>query len=363
MELYKIAAANLAGIGKQRLSLLCKNINGLHSLFNMDIEQLSSQCNADKNLLVKMERMRALQLAEEQLSFNARYGIKTLFYTDREYPEQLKECADAPIVLYYKGVIPLNHPKIVSIVGTRKCSLYGRKIVQDFIEQMKDQNMVVVSGLAYGIDTHVHEYCMSNNVPTIGVLGHGHHMIYPKSNSSLAKKMCKYGGLLSEFGIHDGMSKYNFPKRNRIIAGIAHLTIVIESPIKGGSMITANLANSYNREVMAFPGQVYSAYSQGCNELIKNHKAHLISGAEDVFRLMNWSKKNSKKHKPQVELNTHETLIVQILQSDNDIHFDRLIQKTEFSTSYLQSVILGLELKNILFELPGFRFKLNPEFH
>jgi len=361
MELYKIAAANLIGIGKHRLSLLCKNLKGLHSLFNMDIEQLSSQCNANKNLLMKMKRKRALQLAKKQLSFNARYGIKTLFYTDKEYPEQLKECADAPVVLYYKGVIPLNQPKIVSIVGTRKCSLYGKKIVQEFIEQMKDQNILVISGLAYGIDTCVHEYCMSNNVPTIGVLGHGHHMIYPKSNSSLAKKMCKNGGLLSEFGIHDGMSKYNFPKRNRIIAGIAHLTIVIESPIKGGSMITANLANSYNREVMAFPGQVSSAYSQGCNELIKNHKAHLISGAEDVFSLMNWSKKDSN-HNMQVELNTHESLIVQLLQSDHDIHFDHLIQKTEFSTSYLQSVILGLELKNILFEIPGFRFKLNPQF-
>jgi DNA processing protein len=361
MELYKIASANLIGIGKQRLGILCKNITGLNCLFEMDIERLSTQCNANKGLLIKMERNRALQLAKQQLSFNSKYGIKTLFYQDKEYPEQLKECVDAPVVLYYKGENPLNQPKIVSIVGTRKPSFYGKKIVEQFIEQIKDQNMLVVSGLAYGIDTYVHEYCIKHNVATLGVLGHGHHMIYPKSNSSLAKKMCKSGGLLSEFGIHTELSKYNFPKRNRIIAGIAHATIIIESPIKGGSMITANLANSYNREVMAFPGQVSSIRSQGCNELIKNHKAHLISDAEDLFKLMNWSKK-ANNYKRQVELNTHEALIVQLLQSDNDIHFDHLVQKTEFSTPYLQTIMLSLELKKILFEIPGLRFKLNNEF-
>jgi len=362
MELHKIAAANLRGVGKHRLSNLCKNLKGLHCLFEMDLEQLSIKCNANKNLLMKMERKRALQLAEKQMSFNAKYGIKTLFYTDSEYPEQLKECVDAPVVLYYKGGIPLNQTKIVSIVGTRKPSFYGKRIVEQLIEQIKDQEILVVSGLAYGIDTYVHEYCIKHNVATVGALGHGHHMIYPKSNSWLAKKMCKNGGLLSEFGIHTELSKYNFPKRNRIIAGIAHVTIVIESPIKGGSMITANLANSYNREVMAFPGQVSSTCSQGCNELIKNQRAHLISDAEDLFKLMNWSQ-NAHNYKPQVELNKHETLIVKLLRSDNEIHFDHLIQKTEFSTPYLQTIMLSLELKKILFEIPGLRFKLNPEFH
>ena len=357
MDLYKIAASNLKGIGRRKLIQLSNESIGLKALFEDDIDALADRIKIKRELLKNMNRKKALMLAEEQLNFNQKYGIQTLYHEDENYPFLLKECADAPITLFYKGNISLNK-KTISIVGTRSATTYGKENVEYLISKIKDQDITVASGLAYGIDTYVHECCLKYNVPTIGVLGHGHNIIYPSSNSRLAKQMCNNGGLLTEFGIDSTISKYSFPKRNRIIAGISEVTVVVESPEKGGSIITADLANSYNREVMAIPGPVFSISSKGCNHLIKNQKAHLMSDIGDLFRLMNWEE-NEQTKTAVFKLSKQESFVVSLMKKEGEVHFDKLIQQTAFTVSYLQSIILDLELKQVLNSLPGSRFKLN----
>ena len=209
MDLYKIAASGLKGIGKKTLTKLCAKTNGLKALFEEDIISLSERCNIKKELLTNMNRNKALALAEKQLIFTKRYGIQTLFYEDSGYPALLKECTDAPITLFYKGNAPLN-TRTVSIIGTRKATSYGKENVEHIISKFQGQKTIVISGLAYGIDTFVHECCLKYDIPTIGVLGHGLDMIYPRSNRDLAKRMCKNGGLLTEFGINHSISRYCF---------------------------------------------------------------------------------------------------------------------------------------------------------
>lgn len=357
MELYKIAASNLYGIGIKKLKLLCEKSGGLNALFEEDLNSLSTRCGINKKLLNNMNRNNALIEAQKQLDFNQKYGVETLFFNDDKYPHLLKECPDAPITLYFKGNISLQH-RIIAVVGTRKPSKYGKENVEKLISSFQGQKIIIASGLAMGIDTFVHECCLKYNIQTVGVLGHGLDTISPRSNRDLAKKMAAKGGLLTEFGIEHKVTKYSFPKRNRIIAGLSHMTIVIESPRYGGAIITAELANGYNREVMAVPGSVFSNSSKGCNELIKNNKAHLLEDANDLFQLMNWNKA-FKIHDSKIHITKNEAVIINILQKENEIHFDKLITYSSFSTSKLQELILKLELKQIVNSLPGAIFRLS----
>ena len=358
MELYKIAASNLKGIGRSKLKQICSRIGSLNDIFEKSTDELSAHLEVKKDLVRKMDRKGALERAEDQLVFNHKYGIQTLYHEDSNYPKLLKECPDAPISFFFKGSINFNQAKAISIVGTRKASSYGKENVEQIILSLKGKNIIVVSGLAYGIDTFVHECCLKHQIPTIGVLAHGHHTLYPKSNSSLAQKMTRQGGLLSEFGIHEPISKWNFPKRNRIIAGLSELTIVIESPSKGGSLITAEMANGYNREVMAIPGSIFSANSNGCNELIKNQKAHVMTSPSDLFSIMDWDEKHFEKDL-NYDLKPEEKVLVMLLKKKNGSTFDQLAEGTKFSVAHLHSLILNLELHEIIHALPGSRFRIN----
>ncbi len=358
MELYKIAAANLKGIGRNKLKQICSRIGSLNGVFEKSTDELSAILEVKKDLVRNMGRKGALEQAEYQLAFNHKYGIQTLYHEDSHYPDLLKECPDAPISFFFKGSINLNQSKAISIVGTRKASSYGQENVEQIISSLKGKNIIVVSGLAYGIDTFVHECCLKYQIPTIGVLAHGHHTIYPKSNGTLAKKMTRQGGLLSEFGIHEPLSKWNFPKRNRIIAGLSELTIVIESPSKGGSLITAEMANGYNREVMAVPGPLFCSNSSGCNELIKNQKAHMMTSPGDVFSIMDWDENYFVKDM-KYDLKPEEKVLVTFLMNKTNSTFDQLTEGTKFSAALLQSIILKLELNGIIHSLPGSRFKIN----
>ena len=274
-------------------------------------------------------------------------------------------CYDSPTLLFYKGDADLNASKIISIVGTRTHTDYSKKITDKLIEELSAQNILIVSGMAYGVDAIAHKAAVKNNLPTVGVLGHGLDQIYPPDHSNLAKDMLKNGGgLLTEFRSKTKPDKHNFPTRNRIVAGMSDATIVIESGIKGGSMVTAELANGYNKDVFAFPGKVTDNKSAGCNYLIKSNKAMLLTDAQQLIEIMGWEEKSQKlKVKSQkeifIELSKDEKIIVDILNEKETVHIDEINLRSGLSSSAIAAAILNLELQNVVNGLPGKLYKLS----
>ena len=296
--------------------------------------------------------------AEEEIVFIEKYKIKPLFITDKDYPKRLLNCYDSPILLYYKGEADLNGDKVVAIIGTRNHTDYGKQITEQLVEELTEQKVVVVSGLAYGIDAIAHKTAVKNNLPTVGVLAHGLDQVYPPQHTGLAKEMLKAGGgLLTEFRSKSKPDKHNFPTRNRVVAGMSDATIVIETGIKGGSMITAELANNYNKDVFAFPGKVTDTKSAGCNYLIKNNKAILLTEARELVELMNWEQAKKPVLKKQkelfIELTNDEKIIVTILNEKKSVHIDEINLKSGLSSSSVAAAILSLELQNVVLSLPG----------
>jgi DNA processing protein len=250
----------------------------------------------------------------------------------------------------------------VAIVGTRNHSDYGKQQCEKLVEDLKEQKVIVISGLAFGIDTIAHRSAIKNNLQTIGVLAHGLDRIYPTQNKSLAKQMTEQGGLLTDFMSGTTPDKQNFPKRNRIVAGMCDALVVIESGSKGGSLITAELANSYNKDVFALPGRVSDAKSEGCNYLIKNNKASLVTGANDLMELMNWLPKEKtikKQRELFIELSADERIVVNILQQQENIQIDELYFKSNLSSSAVASALLMLEMQGIITAMPGKVYKIN----
>ncbi len=304
----------------------------------------------------------SLTLAEKELRYIEKEGIQLLFYTDPTYPARLKNYNDCPFFLFYKGTSNLNMDKIIAVVGTRKMTEYGKAMINQLIDALSGMGILVVSGLAYGVDSQVHKRCIETGIETIGILGHGLDRIYPAENRSLAKSMIGQGGLLTEFGINTKPDRENFPKRNRIVAGMSDAIIVVETLREGGSMITASYANQYNKDVFAFPGKAQDPYSSGCNFLIKNHQAQLIESAEDLILNMRWDvDSHSKKQIQQqlfVDLDEDETCIIQLLKENNSLHIDHFHQNLEFSPGQLASLLIGLEFKGVLQALPGKKYTL-----
>jgi DNA processing protein len=304
-----------------------------------------------------------LKRAEEEIKFLEREKITTLFFTDKNFPYRLQQCEDAPILLYYKGNANLNSERIISIVGTRSASDYGKKITETIIEELYPFSPLIVSGLAYGIDITAHRASLKNNLATLGVLAHGLDRIYPADHTNTAKQMIEQGGLLTEFISGTDMVPEFFPRRNRIIAGIADAIIVIESKKTGGSMITADIANSYNRDVFAVPGRWDAPTSEGCNLLIKTNKAMLIQSAEDVIKALNWDVQTTKRKPNQMELfknlSDEEKLIVNLLSKKGNTHIDDLSIETNLPVSKMASLLLNLEFSGVVKSLPGKMFQLN----
>ena len=276
-------------------------------------------------------------------------------------------CYDSPALLYYRGNADLNASKIISVVGTRNNSAYGKMVCEKFIEQLRSENILIVSGLAFGIDTIAHKASLKNNLKTVAVLAHGLDRIYPEQNRSLAKQVTEHGGLLTEFISNTSPDKQNFPKRNRIVAGMCDAVIVIESGAKGGSLITAELGNGYNKDVFAIPGRTNDAKSEGCNYLIKNNKAALINSADDLLEMMGWSvrlrsgleKGSSKKQRELfIELSPDEKIVVDILQQQDSIQIDELYFKSGLSSSEVATALLMLEMQNVVASLPGKVYRL-----
>lgn len=300
----------------------------------------------------------AMRRAEKELEFDENHRIKPLVFNDDDYPQRLRECEDAPLVVYYRGTADLNKQRIISVVGTRHCTVYGQEIISKFISQLKElcPDVLVVSGLAYGVDIQAHRNALKNGFETVGVLAHGLDYLYPTAHRDTATEMLKQGGLLTEFMTSTNADKINFVRRNRIIAGTADATIVVESAAHGGGLITADIANSYGREVFAFPGNIGMPYSEGCNNLIRDNKAALITSAEDFVKTMGWEqdaklkKAREKGIERQMfpELTDDETRIVNTLQHTNDLQANIISVKCGLPISTVASTLFNLELKGIV---------------
>lgn len=358
----QIALTLLNGTGRKRMRNILAHTGGVEAFFSEKKYKLLKIPGLGKGLLVQMNRDEALKQAETHVEYFARKRFKSHFFQEADFPFRLNQCDDAPLLLFSDGEMDFNAPKIVSIVGTRNASDYGKAICEELLHAFAGKNIVVVSGLAYGIDIHVHQLCVQLGIQTIGVLGHGLDKLYPSIHRNTAAQMLKNGGLLTEFLPGTNPDRMNFPMRNRIVAGMCDATIVVESGEKGGSLITAELANDYSRDVFAFPGDITRAFSKGCNQLIQQNRAHLITGSKDFFRMMDWEEKNKVAPVQQNlfadERSPEETAIVNLLQEKELLSVDLLAIKLGLPVSKISTCLLNLEFSGVVKSLPGKRYKL-----
>lgn len=290
-----------------------------------------------------------------------RYGIRALNTLDADYPQRLLTTPDAPQLLFYKGNADLNKTKTISIVGTRRNSEYGKQITETIIRELAEYDVLIFSGLAFGIDGIAHKTALKQELSTVAVLAHGLASLYPPEHGQLSKQMMKQGGLITEYISHVKAEKHHFPIRNRIVAGISDCTIVIETAVKGGSMITADLANGYNREVFAIPGRISDFKSAGCNWLIRNNQAILLENVNDFVKIMGWEEK-MKTVKEQgelfVSLTEPEQRIIDLLKERDQMHIDVINATTGFPNSLNAGALLELEMKDLVCTMPGRIYKL-----
>ena len=309
-----------------------------------------------------------MKRAEFELKFMQEHQIRAITLNDDDYPQRLRECADAPIILYYKGNADLNQSKIISIVGTRQCTQYGIDLIRRFVSDLRRHcpEMLIVSGLAYGVDINAHRQALAQGYPTVAVLAHGLDHIYPYHHRDTAAQMLNHGGLLTEFMTQTNADKPNFVRRNRIVAGLSDAVIVIESKSKGGGLITADIAQSYNRAVFAYPGAVGMPCSEGCNNLIRDNVAALISNADDFVRAMGWQDETKRREalfdgierNLFPDLSPEESSIVKQLQQTNDLQLNILSVKTGIPIGHLTALLFQLEMKGVIRPLAGGMYHL-----
>jgi DNA processing protein len=360
--LHKIALTFIKSIGPVTAKNLLAYCGSAENVFSANKKQLLQIPGVGEKTIEAIRSTDALLRARQELDFIEKHGIEVLFFSDEKYPKRLKNCIDSPLLLYAKGTVDFNHQRIISIVGTRNATSYGKNLCKELCEVLASYNVLIVSGLAYGIDITAHKECLVNNIPTVGVLGHGLDRLYPKIHKTIAQKMVLNGGLLTEFPILTNPDRPNFPQRNRIIAGIADATIVVEASKKGGALITAEIANSYNKDVYAFPGRTNDIFSEGCNFLIKTNRAGLINNAHDLIYYLGWDdevggKKKEAQTTLHLSLTPNEQRVVDALQN-GQLSIDELCIQLNIQQSKLAIVILTLEMQGIIVSLPGKIYKL-----
>lgn len=358
----RLALTFIKDIGPRRARVLLSHFGNVDDIFKAGLKELKYADGLGETLArrIKEQTNDAFVAAEKELNFMLKHNIQALWIEDERYPQRLKNCQDAPMLLFYKGNANLNEHKMVAVVGTRKYTDYGDRLCNDLIEGLKgEEGTIIVSGLAHGIDTVAHKYALKYDLPTVGVLGHGLDRIYPSSNKNLAKDMEQHGGVLAEFPSGTLPDKTNFPMRNRIVAGMSDVTIVVESDITGGALITARIAASYNREVAAFPGRVHDTKSSGCNELIRTNVAAMITSANDLRELMGWQKKSAVQRQLFLNLSPDEQKVVDVLKTKDSVHADELLYLTEMTSSQLASTLLMLEMQELVKALPGKYYRIN----
>jgi DNA processing protein len=360
--IYQVALTLMPGVGPLIAKTLTEHLGSAESVINANPKEIEEIPGARKVLwkAIHENKELALKRAEKEILFITKHNIKALFYQDEDYPSRLKQCDDSPYLLYYKGKAKLDTGKIIAVVGSRKSTEYGRSVTHNLIKDLKEYNILVISGLALGIDIEAHRSSLEYGLDTVGVLAHGLDRIYPSVHRDSAEKMLERGGLLSEFMSETNPDRENFPKRNRIVAGLADATIVIESGEKGGSLISADIAHSYGREVLAYPGRTIDKYSVGCNRLIKSQKAIMMENAEDLIKHMDWGEgKKEKQLKLQMNQFTNpEQKILNLIAEVSSIHIDTLSSLSELPLPVLKNHLFQLEMKGIIKMVPGNRIQL-----
>lgn len=366
--LYQIALTEIKGIGDvnaKSLLAYCGSASAVFKAKKSELEKIPGIGEVNSGIVLKSrDNATIFNRAEKEIKYIEKNNITPLFFTDNSYPQRLKHCHDSPILLFYKGSANLNAERVIAVIGTRNATSYGKSISEKFIAELKDENVLVVSGLAYGIDAYAHKACLNHGLETIGVLAHGLDNLYPSVHTNMARKMEQQGGLLTEFLTETNPDRENFPKRNRIVAGMSDAIVVVESKRSGGALITAEIAHTYNKDVFAFPGPAEEEYSAGCNMLIKRNKASLIENAADLLYAMNWEKtegnsKPSKQFILPINLSEEESSIVNLLRETKSLHVDELCSRLQFTPGKASGLLLQLEFGNIIKSLPGKIYTLN----
>ena len=352
---YRIALNKTERLGKSTLKQILTAAGSAQNVYEFPESwqrrlQHRKRCQLDIKLTDKLK-----DLVDKELSLMEKHNVRLCHFLDTTYPSRLKRCPDAPVSFYFRGGGDFNRPRMLAVVGTRNATAYGTKSLTKILNDLKDSNITTVSGLAYGIDTVAHEESLNLGIPTMAVLGNGLHTIYPSTNKNLSEKITENGGtLISEFDFSTGPDRMNFPARNRIIAGMADAVLVAESSEKGGSIITAHIANSYNRDVFAIPGTIFDERHAGCHELIRKNIAAIVTSGNDILEMMNW---DTAPHSVQTqlfpELSKDESTVFRFIQTGKK-NIDEIAEHCSgFSPSKLAGVLLSMELKGVLFALPG----------
>jgi DNA processing protein len=361
--LHQIALTLIPNIGAVQSRILVEHFGDAASVFKAKKKDLAAVEGIGEIKARSIKSFTDFEAAEKEIGFTEKHRIKPLFLNDADYPKRLLHCYDPPTLLYYRGNADLNNTKVISIIGTRNNTDYGKQVTESIVQGLAELNVLIVSGLAFGIDAIAHKSAITNNLPTVGVLAHGLDTIYPLQHKQLAKDILLNGGLLTEFVSNTKPDKHNFPKRNRVVAGMADATIVIETPVKGGSMITAELAYNYNRDLFAVPGKITDSKSSGCLKLIQQNKAILFSDVDQLLQVIGWQEKVKSKTKKTrelfIDLSEDERVIIDLLKDKESVHIDELYLKSSLSSSTVAGAILNLELQNVIASLPGKLYRLN----
>jgi DNA processing protein len=361
---HKIALGLIPGIGDINARKLVSFFGSVEAVFTEPYQSLIKIPGIGSGLAKFISDRSYLDAAEMEAEYVKKHDIKTFFYLDSDYPFRLKQCEDSPVVFFFRGTCDLNSLKILSMVGTRNATSRGKDICEKIIGGLATghPDLIIVSGLAYGIDVACHKAALYHNLQTVGVLAHGLNKMYPQIHESVSRNMLKQGGLLTDF-ISDAMpERNNFLKRNRIIAGLSDATIVIESAITGGALITADIANSYNRDVLAVPGRPEDQWSQGCNSLIKTNKASLIENSEDVENFLNWKSEKSTKPVQKTlfsEMDDTEKTVFEFIMKEGEPTIDSICRSLEMPVFKLSSLLLQMEFKGLVKCYPGNIYRIS----
>lgn len=365
-QICALALTRIPGLGTIGACHLLKALGSASAVFQQRKELPELVSGATLKLVKALDNPDAFRRAEEEIRFAERNHIQCIPFTDTNYPSRLRECEDAPLALFYRGNADLNALRIISIVGTRHATDYGKDLCASFVRDLAElcPDVLIVSGLAYGIDIQAHKYAIQYGFKTIGVLAHGLDRIYPAAHRKTAISMLNQGGLLTEFMSGSNPDRQNFIKRNRIVAGMSDATLVIESASKGGALITAELAESYHRDCFAFPGRISDPYSSGCNELIKNNRASLLLSAENFVYDMGWKtdktlRKKNIQRELFPELTEEENKAIQMIQKSKEgIHINRLVMETNIPVNRMTALLFDLEMKGVIRASAGGVYRL-----
>ena len=357
---HLLALQQVEGVGDIMAKKLINHCGSAEAVFKTKTSQIAAIDGIGSILLKNLKNKLVFEKAEQELQFIKLNEIKVSYFQDENYPDRLKHCIDGPVLLFTSGKIDLKNKKIISIVGTRQITSYGMEFCRKLIEDLAPLDPVIVSGFAYGVDIFAHQLAMEHDLQTIGVVAHGLNQIYPKTHKKYVAKVEQNGGFMTEFWSSSNPEKENFVRRNRIVAGISEATIVIESAERGGSLITANIANDYNRDVFAVPGRTTDKYSQGCNNLIKTQKANLLTSAADLVYILNWdieSKIKPIQKQLFVTLENDEQKVYDYLLKNGKELMDIIALRCDFPIYKISGMLLNMELKGVIRPLPGKLFE------